>query len=245
MFLVKLGGSVVTEKKTKGSFRADIVRRLAKEMKNFNGSIVIHGAGSFGHPIAIKYGLDKGYHGNRQGVAKVWRKVRELNSMVMNEFLNAGLPAVSLPPSAILSCENGEIKKFDKYLIEKYIDMGFLPISFGDVVFDSIKGFTICSGDELMRYFSEVFKPELAIFVTNVDGIFSSDKTLLKVLDKENEKKIEYWGKDATGGMKNKVNIGFEIAKLGTKVLIINGNIKGRLKKALEGKEVVGTWVRI
>ena len=56
MYIIKLGGSVITDKRKENYFKKDIVDNLAKVIKKANKkTIIIHGAGSFGHIIADKY----------------------------------------------------------------------------------------------------------------------------------------------------------------------------------------------
>jgi isopentenyl phosphate kinase len=62
--IIKIGGSVATFKeKIKPIFREKIVSQLAKEFSDYRDShkkesfILVHGAGSFGHPLAKKYDL--------------------------------------------------------------------------------------------------------------------------------------------------------------------------------------------
>ena len=67
MFIVKLGGSVITDKSRENSFKQEIANRLSREIKNANKkSIIIHGAGSFGHILAKKYNLDQGFKSDEQ-----------------------------------------------------------------------------------------------------------------------------------------------------------------------------------
>ena len=60
--LLKLGGSVITDKTQPFTARTDVIERLAREIKNALDErgddlqlIIGHGAGSFGHPLAEKY----------------------------------------------------------------------------------------------------------------------------------------------------------------------------------------------
>ena len=59
--ILKLGGSVITDKGAdEGVVREADLLRIAKEVSEFRGKmIVVHGAGSFGHTHAKKYGLDR------------------------------------------------------------------------------------------------------------------------------------------------------------------------------------------
>src|SRR2546428_7612539 len=53
--------------------------------------------------------------------------------------------------------------------------MSFTPVTFGDVVRDLRRGFSICSGDLLMLELARAFRPERALFVADVDGLFTAD----------------------------------------------------------------------
>ena len=53
MYLIKLGGSIITDKSKKYTYKKEIVDRLSSELKKANKEyILVHGAGSFGHILA-------------------------------------------------------------------------------------------------------------------------------------------------------------------------------------------------
>ena len=113
MILIKLGGSVITDKKEYRKFNRDIVARLCSEIKDSGEDvIVVHGAGSFGHVIAKKFDLNSGYHDKEQiaAVAQVCYDVRELNSMIVAELNDAGIPSISLCRCFAQSCNKAAIK---------------------------------------------------------------------------------------------------------------------------------------
>ena len=59
MLLVKLGGSVLTDKARLRRARPAAIARLAKELAGAPESLlVVHGAGSFGHILARRHRLD-------------------------------------------------------------------------------------------------------------------------------------------------------------------------------------------
>ena len=245
--LVKLGGSVITDKSKKYVFKEKTVRRLAKEIKNSGEKVVIvHGAGSFGHILAKKYRLDKGFIHDRQvkGVAIVQRDVKDLNLKVINCLIGAGMNPVSIPPSSVVECRNKKIEKINLDVFKKYLNLGLTPVTFGDVVLDRKLGFCIVSGDLLMLRLARVFKPEKAVFVVDVDGVHMNGKMVNKV-DKKTIGNLERKKtkiSDVTGSMYEKVKIALKMSGL-TKTVIINGNVKGRLGDTLKGRRVVGTVV--
>jgi len=109
MFILKLGGSVITDKSVENSFKKDIVERLALEIKKANKEvIIIHGAGSYGHILAKKYDLNNGYKNEEQklGFAKTHTSVQQLNSLVLKSLQQNNIAAVSIPPHAIMKLDD-------------------------------------------------------------------------------------------------------------------------------------------
>jgi isopentenyl phosphate kinase len=255
MFIIKFGGSVITDKKKKYVFLQERATQLVSEVReSAKRSVVVHGAGSFGHIEAAKFELHKGYLYDNQipAVASVQKDVKDLNLKVLNTFISSGIPSVSLAPSAFLTHKNGEITGMDMDLFKRYFKLGLTPISFGDVVLDDELKFSICSGDQLMLEFARAFLPEMVIFVADVDGIFESDpkdgdtKEPIPVLDQDmmaaiakKESKVD----DVTGGIFGKMEYMFKIADLGIKTILINGTVENRLRDALLGEDVISTKI--
>ncbi len=263
MILVKLGGSIITDKKfisaEPEAFRSEETSKLASQIKEAKDHdidiVIVHGAGSFRHPLAKKHRLNEGYIGPEQlkGVAEVQRDVKRLNLMVLDRFIESRIEAVSLPPSTFLTCSERRSKKFDFLPFKKYLELGLTPVTFGDVVLDDKLRFCICSGDLLMLELSKALKAEKAIFAADVDGIFDSDPALnanARLLEEVSEEDIASFEKtesvvdDVTGSMLGKLKTMLEISKSGTETIVLNGNIEGMLKKALIGEDVKCTRIK-
>ncbi|MFA5771823.1 MAG: isopentenyl phosphate kinase [Thermoplasmata archaeon] len=252
MLLIKLGGSVITDKSKLKTFRKAVVSRLSSELKTVKEDlIIVHGAGSFGHIKAKKHGLHQGYKSDRQlhAVGEVQGDVRALNLKVMECLRKEGLKPVSIPPSVVVTCSNTKIKIMDKGKFGHYIDLGLVPVTFGDVVLDEKIGFCICSGDKLMLELAKEFAPKNTIFVTNVDGIYTKNpakkgaKLLKTITPNSTIDAGESSVVDVTDAMAGKLKTMFEISKYSGKTIVLNGNIKGRLRDAIKGKNVICTKV--
>lgn len=254
MILVKLGGSVITDKSRLRTFRRASCERLAKELRHCPSLSLVHGAGSFGHIEAKKHSLHKGYTDDSQveHVAAVQRDVRELNLKVLEALISNGIKAVSIPPAAAATFKNGAISRFEPETFERVLDIGLAPVSFGDVVPDESMGFSICSGDLMMEAIAEAFEPKLVVFCADVDGVFDSDPKrskkakLLPEIDRSSLKELrrtESRHADVTGSIYGKLECMLAIAQHCEKCMIVNGNVPGRLEKAVGGQKVVSTVV--
>ena len=85
--ILKLGGSVITDKKKPLTPNLQAIERLANEIAQAKVSslIVVHGGGSFGHYLAKQYNLTEGYGDTSQvfGFSETHRAMTKLNSLVM------------------------------------------------------------------------------------------------------------------------------------------------------------------
>src|SRR5262245_38903092 len=103
---VKLGGSLITDKRESQTFHADIMTRTAQEIANAKKAnpgldlLIGHGSGSFGHVAAQKYHTVQGVHSPEQwlGFAEVATIARRLNSLVLESLFAAGLPIFAVQP---------------------------------------------------------------------------------------------------------------------------------------------------
>lgn len=254
MLLVKLGGSVLTDKARLRTPRKSVIVRLTKELAGLGDDlIVVHGAGSYGHLLAKRYRLnDPGSGAKAKGAAMVQRDVRALDDLVVGGFLKAGLAPVVLPPSAILAFDDGRVAAFDPAPFRDYVRQGFTPVSFGDVVRDRVRGVAVCSGDLVMLELAKAFHPRSVVFAADVDGLFTADPKkskeaqLLLSVSNADLPLIDFGparGPDVTGGIEAKVRCMLEIAAHADECMIVNGNVKNRVRDALRGRIVVGTRV--
>jgi isopentenyl phosphate kinase len=179
--------------------------------------------------------------------------VQRLNNLVLASLHNYNLPAVSIPPHAVLSLSNHKQSKLDYSIFQKYLDLGFMPVSYGDVALDKKLGFSICSGDLLVQLLAVEFKPEKVIFVFDEDGLYSAnpkddknatfmEHTTIKDLDKFTTQLNAH--ADVTKGMRGKLYTIKKIANAGVDTILLNGNVHNRLYDTLKGKKVKHTIIQ-
>lgn len=264
LILVKLGGSLITDKSRPYTIRRDVIDRLAKEihearLENKKGFdlIVGHGGGSFPHNSAAKYGTQKGItnEGSYRGIAEVQRDAAALNRLVVESFLNAGENAISVQPSSATISKDSRIKSWDLAPLRLMLKSHLLPVPYGDVGLDLKQGCCILSTEEILFYIAKKLKAHRVIVVGKTDGVFTKDPSAGKMAEKLDEINGKNFcriraclagsdGIDVTGGMRHKVERLLELAKYGIPSEIINGNRPGLVRRALLGETGLGTAVR-
>ena len=102
MLLVKLGGSVISNKRRYRRFRADVVKKIAYVLPKEN-LIIIHGGGSFGHILAHNYKITEGFEEWKKiGFSKIGLDMMDLNMKILKILIKENIPAVSLSPHSYL-----------------------------------------------------------------------------------------------------------------------------------------------
>ncbi|AMQ19080.1 isopentenyl phosphate kinase [Thermococcus peptonophilus] len=262
MILVKIGGSVFSDKAGEPeNFDTETVRRIAGEIAEFYPNeefIVVHGGGSFGHyhasEHAIRDGLPGEWESDRRkkiGFSLTHQSMLRANARFIEVFLSQNLPAFSVSTSSIFLTERGEIVYADIEVIERLLELDFIPILFGDVSVDVAQGVDILSGDQIMAYLTKMLKPKKAIFLMDVDGIYDGkpgEGTLIPELAREEVPGLlerlhcTAAGTDVTGGICNKLRKAYEMAHY-SEVWFVNGKVPGRLSGAIRG-DGFGTRLR-
>lgn len=262
MIILKLGGSVITRKdKNKPTLDPVNLDRIAQEIANANVDqlIIVHGAGSFGHPYASKFEIGAEitdrteFFRKKRGFTLTQNAVGNLNHYVCNFLLKHGIPAIAVPPSSFMISENKRIKTANLEMVKRYLEMGMVPVLHGDVVPDDNQKIkmAVVSGDQIITYLAEKFKPERIILGSDVDGIYNrdpkghSDAQLLPVVKSLEDLEFLEGARtvDVTGGMAGKLTELIHLTEIGIESEIINASSPKVVENALKGEKVKGTRI--
>lgn len=224
LVLLKLGGSLITDKRREATARADVIARLAGEIAAALAArpdlhlVLGHGSGSFGHFAADQFGTRAGVRGREawRGFAQVAAAAQRLNRQVTDALLAAGVPALSLQPSASARCSDGELIALDTFPLIRALSEGLVPVLYGDVALDDVRGGTIVSTEELFDYLTLNLDPARVLLAGEVAGVYSAwsgDRPageLLAAITPASLPALEAAlqgsaGVDVTGGMASKV----------------------------------------
>jgi isopentenyl phosphate kinase len=256
--ILKIGGSAITEKSGKLAAQMQAISRLAEEIKeaNVQNLMIVHGGGSFGHPLAQQYAIKEGFKEESQkiGFAETHHVMTVLNGLFMDALIWRDIPAVSITPSSCIITKKGRIQFFEENPLKMLIKMGFLPIMYGDAVFDTELGFTILSGDQLVSHVAPKFGAERIIMGVDVDGLYDADPKVKKTakmfehLTLAELKRLQgELGKstacDVTGGMFGKIAELMPAIEQGIPVKMVNATEPSYIYKALKGEKVKGTII--
>lgn len=259
--LLKLGGSLITDKNTAYSAKPALIKQAFEEIKeeiNKNQDlhlIIGHGAGSYAHQSAKKYNTMYGFENavGKFGACAVHADALELNQIVIEEAIKLELPIFSLQPAAFIMSQNRHVHLAEFSILKEVLKKGLTPLIFGDVIIDTQIGATIFSTDTLFsilvnKFNSPEFKITKIIHAGNYDGVLDEKKEVISQINTLNFPQIKQLigsseNVDVTGGMLKKVEESMVIAQKGIMSHIINGSKKGNLSRALNGDYSFGTCI--
>ncbi|MCS7282753.1 MAG: isopentenyl phosphate kinase [Anaerolineae bacterium] len=258
---LKLGGSLITEKSEPYTFRSGVARRLAQEIRTALAArgkdfslLIGHGSGSFGHFAARPYGTRDGVRTPEQwlGFARVAGAAALLNRLLTGLLEEAGVPAISFQPSASARCRDGQLVRLEVEPIRRALHHGLVPVVYGDVAIDEVRGGTIVSTEDLFVYLTRALSPRRILLATDVPGVLDEGGRVIPAITPATFPVIRpllrgAQGVDVTGGMADKVErmVGLVEARPGLEVRIFSGLEEGALFRMLvEPETPLGTCIR-
>ena len=261
MIILKIGGSILTNKDAVSEVDTKSLKRIASEIKSsldnsFKELIIVHGAGSFGHPPAKKYKIgekfdESEYPQKRIGFCETQNAVKKLNMYICEAFIDEGLPVVAIPASSFMRATNKRITDGNLDSFKRYLEKGFIPVIYGDVVLDDELEICVISGDQLIQYLAKNLNPDMVVLGTDVDGVYNKNpKTHDDAIFFDKFSSLDdldtlegTTNVDVTGGMVGKIKELLYLADLGIESKIINAEVENNVFKVLENEKVKGTVI--
>src|SRR3989338_546089 len=120
---LKIGGSLLTDKKKKPSVRRDVLERVCSEISEVFRSqeiklIIGHGGGAHAHQPAILHKVGGGKKESTLiGVKETYKGLGELHSEVLTMLMKYDLPVISFPPRAWNVMKDEEPESFFKGIV--------------------------------------------------------------------------------------------------------------------------------
>jgi isopentenyl phosphate kinase len=195
----------------------------------------------------LKYGTRQGVQSERDwaGFAEVWSEARALNQLVIEALQGVSLPVMAFPPSAsILACD-GQPIAWDVRLIQSALQQHLLPLVNGDVVFDTQRGGTILSTEDVFLYLARQLHPQRILLAGIEEGVWTDYPRRSQIAREITPGSYVQLAKgiegsqsvDVTGGMLAKVHSMLELVQQdpGLEVWIFSGRKPDSIHQAVIG----------
>jgi isopentenyl phosphate kinase len=254
--IVKLGGSVITDKRAAFKANHQSMHRIARELTRVRDRLIIlNGAGSFGHIPVKRSGLDKGFSRARIGsFAATKLQLLRLQTILASVLCSHMIPVVAFNPSSFMIARSGRLCKAELAPIREFLDLGLVPLFGGDLLPDLDQGWRVVSADQMASWIAPKVEASMIIYGTDVDGLYSSDPKISKGAElittiscddihKVATSALRSRMPDVTAGMQGKLLEAEHAARKGVEVVIMNLRKPENLLPILEGRQ--GRWTTI
>ena len=216
--ILKLGGSVLTEKDRPETVDESNLRRaatavaraatLAESAAGDQDLVVVHGGGSFGHHHAADHAVTT-TDGTRDpaAVRAIHGAMKRLNGAVVEALAEDGCPALPVHPlSAARRDVAGELS-LPVEVVQSMLEEGFVPVLHGDVVVHVDHGATILSGDEVVVSLGSALDADRVGVCSAVPGVLDDGDVVARVESLADVEDVlgGSAATDVTGGMAAKV----------------------------------------
>jgi len=274
LVFLKLGGSLITDKSQPYTPRLEVMKDLAVQietalrMRPGMRLVIGHGAGSFGHVPASEYRTRDGLppratpltHRERddsegnywRGFSEVWYQASALNRLVMKALRDAQVRTISLSPVSSVITSDGKVAAWETTPLRMALSAGIIPVIYGDVVFDEVRGGTILSTEELFAYLARALTPDRILLAGIEPAVWADFPSRTNQMNKITPQTFHAVragvgnsdNADVTGGMDSKVRKMLELVQSipGLTAQIFSGSELGNVVKALTG-ETLGTLI--
>jgi isopentenyl phosphate kinase len=224
--VLKLGGSVVTEKDSRETVDDDALAALADDIAGVaarqTGEVaeeaaapasadlaVVHGGGSFGHYHAEEWGVTttEGTH-SAPGALAVHEAMKALNRAVLDTLQSREVPALPVHPLSVGARDGAGDLSLPLDSTARLLDEGFVPVLHGDGVAHEGEGVTVLSGDEIVVRLAAGLDADRVGLCSTVPGVLDDAGEVIPVIESFDEVAHVLGGSDATdvtGGMAGKV----------------------------------------
>lgn len=243
--MLKVGGSVITDKSGDCTINHQQLESIAVSIaRAIDGELlVVHGAGSCGHPEAKQYRINEGVtRGYAEGISITHYAVSKLNIAVVTALRDQGIDAIGIHPLHVAYANDRKLVSFEYRQLDQMLKLGMVPVIHGDVVMDHKRGSCIISGDQIVRYLAPLLGMHRVGLATDVPGVLDGG-AVVPVITPASVRSLQIGSSshtDVTGGMKGKINELLDLAKAGIESEIFHVS---HISDFLFGRDCSGTKV--
>lgn len=237
--VVKLGGSVITDRDVPYTLNPDMCLALIRKMSAFKRRhphdriVLILGGGSYGHTPVREFRLETP-HGREPGSVSRFSRLTiglyKLVSDFMDVAFDQNIELHSFQSSAMLTCSDGQIGACFFEGIEHCLRLGGVPLMTGGSVFDDKLGQIVFGSDRVPELIARMYKVTRCIFVSDVQGVINHiDGGIFDEITSDDHANLFnsiYTSRkvDVTGGMRGKVEAAMRLTQIGVQSVICSAS---------------------
>jgi isopentenyl phosphate kinase len=216
LVVLKLGGSVITDKDTPETVDdehlngvLDAVAAAVKTEETDFELILVHGGGSFGHVHAAEHGVSTTEGTSDAAAANaIHSAMKRLNRVVVDRLQEREVAALPVHPLSVAARDDAGTLSLPATATEGLLDEGFVPVLHGDVIAHAGEGVTVLSGDEIVTSLAASLGASRVGLCSTVPGVLDENDAVIETISSFSDVESVLGGSESTdvsGGMAAKV----------------------------------------
>jgi isopentenyl phosphate kinase len=236
VYVVKLGGSLITNRDTVGGFDRERSDRLARCVASRLAAgptdlILVLGGGSFAHPIVAGHGISRaGAHADPSRLFELPVHLFRLKHLFIESLCKHGVTALPFETLSYLTTVRSAINAAFLAPIRTTLGLGYVPVLSGGLVADLELGVRPVSSDRIPVVVSQGFHLRRFISLTDQPGIVREPGSgeIFRTVSRQDYHQVSAAISppvrvDVTDGMRGKLDAALELARLGVQSVIADG----------------------
>ncbi|MBO3762688.1 MAG: isopentenyl phosphate kinase [Thermoproteota archaeon] len=242
--IIKLGGSVITDKSIPFKILYDNITEIAEQIAKYGkrNLLLVHGGGSVGHYLVEKLKFSESETQDPKAISTIIYEMDNLTQAISKVFLEFNIPVVALQTHSLVFLGEDGIVLNPKFVLN-WLRKGLIPILKGDIILGYDDLARVISGDILVSELAKLNEVKRVIMCFDQDGIIGKDGNVIRKLSLRSNFEELIWSTnkyDVTGGLRAKLNAMAPVVSLKKEVYFMNPQ-RNRLLNALLEKEFKGT----
>lgn len=214
-YVIKLGGSVTTEKRGRYVLRRDVISKIASVLKAKlvhidYPVILIFGGGSFGNVAPTDFRIFEQQGGLPSVNLPMMTSVMfSMLSDIARIFVEHSLRVYPFQSGALLGVDERGQVVIDTRSVTAAMVAGYIPLLTGDLLLQGERQAEIYSSDNIASLLTEDFEVRRVLYYSDVAGVYDGVGNLIYLVNDANASEVERFASassmtDLTGGMRNK-----------------------------------------
>lgn len=209
--VLKLGGSLITDKTGTAELAPERLAAVAESIAATEPAslVLVHGGGSFGHPVAEQHGISETSATRDPGaIVAIDDAMERLSKAVVSALHEAGVPAVCVRTSSMTWRDADDTVRVTADPIAAMLAEGFVPVLRGDVAVHEGVGASIVSGDDVSIAIAKALSADRVGLCSDVPGVLDEDGTVIPTVEAFEDVAAVIEGPegaDVTGGIGGKI----------------------------------------
>src|SRR5437667_10991728 len=177
--VLKLGGSVITDKESICNPLLDLISLVADEVATYQRPLnLLHRGGSYAHPFVTKDLVLSGFRRPSQlrTASEIELNLDQLTRIIGVQLLLRRRAFVPIQPMSFMTLRGDDVGTCYLRPLSDVLSLGIIPLIHGDLAVNERGGLGVVSADRIASLLGEKIQVSRVLFGCDVDGVYPANR---------------------------------------------------------------------